>query len=105
MIKPYSREIERQMKKVYDSLEVEDKRMYAAIEVQKLPRGGLNYIAKILGCDRKTINRGIKELTSPFEPLTGRIRNFGVENVHLISSKILMKFLSKSYMNTLPEIL
>jgi hypothetical protein len=26
MIKPYSPEIERQMKKVYDSLEVEDKR-------------------------------------------------------------------------------
>lgn len=63
MIKPYNPEIERQMKKVYDSLSEKDKRIYAAIEVQKLPRGGLNYISKILGCDRKTINRGIKELT------------------------------------------
>ena len=77
MIKSYSPEIERQMKKVYDSLSEKDKRIYAAIEVQKLLRGGLNYIAKLLGCDRKTINRGIKELTSPFKPLTGRIRKAG----------------------------
>jgi hypothetical protein len=35
---------------------------YAAIETLKLGRGGSKYIVKVLGCSRRTISRGIKDL-------------------------------------------
>ncbi len=49
----YSPEIEEQMRIVYNSLSEKDRRIYAAIEAQKLPRGGISYIAEVLGCARK----------------------------------------------------
>ena len=51
------------MKKFYDSLSEKDKRRYAAVESEKLPHGGVNYISGLLECDTKTIHRGQKELT------------------------------------------
>ena len=51
------------MKKFYDSLCEKDKRRYAAIESEKLPRGGVNYISELLDCDPKTIRRGQRELS------------------------------------------
>ena len=53
------------MKEVYRNLSEKDKRLYAAVEALKLPHGGIAYISKLLGCDRKTIQRGIKELKNP----------------------------------------
>ncbi len=57
----YSSEIEKQMRTVYTRLSEKDRRIYAAIEAQKLPRGGISYIADVLGCTRNTIRKGIKE--------------------------------------------
>ena len=54
--------MEQKMKAVYESPSEKDRRIYAAIEAKKLPRGGITYIAKILGCAGKTIRQGIKEL-------------------------------------------
>ena len=60
---PYTTSIEKSMKKFYDSLCEKDKRRYAAIESEKLSRGGVNYISVLFECDPKTIRRGQKELT------------------------------------------
>ena len=73
----YSEEIEEQMRTVYRNLLEKDRRIYAAIEAQKLPRGGSSYIAEVLGCARKTIRRGIKELKDPRTLPTDRIRRKG----------------------------
>jgi len=47
----------------YSRLSEKDRRQYAALESFKLGRGGITYISKILGVDRKTILQGRKELT------------------------------------------
>jgi hypothetical protein len=73
----YSPEIEEQMRTVYHHLSEKERRIYAAIEAQKLPRGGMTYISDILGCARKTIRRGIKELKDPQSLPKDRIRREG----------------------------
>ncbi|ETR71203.1 MAG: hypothetical protein OMM_02664 [Candidatus Magnetoglobus multicellularis str. Araruama] len=50
------------MKKFYDSLNEKDRRRYAALESMRIGHGGQTYISKILGCDRKTIRKGMKEI-------------------------------------------
>lgn len=62
MLFPYKENIELSMKQFYESLGERDKRRYAAIESRKLPYGGLTYISKLLGCDPKTIRKGLAEL-------------------------------------------
>jgi hypothetical protein len=44
-LKPYSNEIEHEMKKFYQTLSEKDKRRYAAVEARKLGHGGIVYIA------------------------------------------------------------
>jgi len=63
----------------YSRLSEKDRRQYAALESLKLGRGGITYISKSLGVDRKTILQGRKELTvdleNPIPP--GRQRKAG----------------------------
>jgi hypothetical protein len=73
---PYKENIETSMKQFYRSLCERDRRRYAAIEAEKLPYGGLNYISGLLGCDPKSIRRGQTELGS-LELDTARIRRCG----------------------------
>ncbi|MEG5061980.1 ISAzo13 family transposase [Microcoleus sp. A2-C5] len=63
----YSDEITALMLQHHQSLSEKDKRRYAAIEAVKLGRGGIIYIARVLGVDRNTIAKGIKELKSESE--------------------------------------
>jgi len=60
----------------YSRLSEKDRRQYAALESLKLGRGGITYISKILGVDRKTILQGRKELTLDLQDpvLPGRQR-------------------------------
>lgn len=51
----------------YDSLSEKDKRRYAALEVKKLIYGGQAYISKLLGCDVKTIQKGLADLENEKE--------------------------------------
>ena len=70
MLSRYSPVIEAQMRAFYQSLSEKDRRRYAAVEVCKLDRGGLSYIANVLGCDRHTIAQGYKN--SPIPTRSGK---------------------------------
>ena len=61
---PYHASIEQGMKKFYDTLSEKDKRRYAGVEAMKLDRGGVAYVTKILGCSRKTVIKGLRELNA-----------------------------------------
>ena len=65
LLSPYTQQIENLIKNTYLQLSEKDRRTYAAIEALKLPRGGITYIARLVGCSRNTIKRGIDELSSP----------------------------------------
>ena len=74
----YSPDIEQKMKRFYDWLSEKDRRRYAAIEALKLGHGGIEYIAKVLKCDPKTIQQGLSELKEPEDAAAGRVRKKGV---------------------------
>ncbi len=73
----YTPEVEAKMKRLFDSLKENDRRRYAAIEALKLGYGGIEYIARVLGCDPKTIRVGLAELEGEAELDTGRVRKKG----------------------------
>ena len=73
----YAAEVERLMKRLFDSLKESDRRRYAAIEATKLGHGGTEYIATVLGCDPKTIRQGLAELEGDGELDAGRSRKRG----------------------------
>lgn len=62
IVKEYSEQMERLMRRLYGSLSEKDKRYYAAVEAMKLGHGGIHYIADLFGCCRQTIASGIEEL-------------------------------------------
>lgn len=76
-ITPYPPDVERQMKEFYDSLNEKDRRRYAGVEAAKLGFGGRIYIAQLLGCDEKTIRRGLRDLDDPPDLPPDRIRQKG----------------------------
>jgi hypothetical protein len=73
----YSADIERKMKRFFDWLSEKDRRRYAAIEAAKLEQGGVEYIARVLGCDPKTIRQGLHDLEEIEDEAAGRIRKKG----------------------------
>ena len=75
----YAPEIERKMKRLFDSLSEDDRRRYAAVEATKLGHGGIEYIAQLLQCDPKTIRRGLAELDEAADLDTSRVRKKGVD--------------------------
>ncbi|MCP4219625.1 MAG: ISAzo13 family transposase, partial [bacterium] len=60
-MKPYTLENEDIMRRFYNCLNEKDRRRYAGIEALKLGRGGRNYIARVLGCSRRTVSKGAIE--------------------------------------------
>ena len=62
----------------YNTLSEKDGRRFAALEAQRLGRGGVPYLASLLGCGTRTIERGITELDHlADDPAAGRIRRPG----------------------------
>lgn len=61
----------------YQSLSEKDRRRYAAIEAKKLGYGGITYISKLLGCNYRTMAKGIEELPNPGVMSSPRIRRLG----------------------------
>jgi hypothetical protein len=69
MFSPYSTAIEAAMRHTYATLNERQRRLYAANEALKLGHGGITSIATLLGCHRKTIQRGLLELQNATPPL------------------------------------
>ena len=76
---PYDARVERTMKRVFESLLEKDRRRYAAVEAAKLGHGGLEYVARLLGCDPGTIRQGQDDLNEPEAPAVGRVRKKGAD--------------------------
>lgn len=75
----YASGVERMMRRLYGSLNERDRRRYAAVEAAKLGHGGIEYLARLLGCDAKTIRQGIAELEATEELDDERQRKKGVD--------------------------
>jgi hypothetical protein len=58
----YAAEVERKMQRFFEWLSEKDRRRYAAVEATKLGHGGVEYIARVLACDPKTIRQGLRDL-------------------------------------------
>ncbi len=60
------------------TLSEKDRRRFAAIEAKQRGHGGIRYIAGVLGCSEKTIQRGMIELSQlADDPAAGRVRRPG----------------------------
>lgn len=71
----YEPDDEERMRGFYLALSEKDQRRYAALEARRLGRGGIVYIARVLGCATKTIERAADELDQlPYDPAAGRVR-------------------------------
>jgi hypothetical protein len=69
---------EKRMRDFAQTLSEKDRRRFAAIEATQIGYGGIVYIAGVLGCSTKTIERGIKELDQlQDDPAAGRVRRPG----------------------------
>lgn len=76
----YPVETERMMRRLFQWLSEKDRRRYAAVEAAKFGYGGVEYIARLLGCDPKTIQQGREELEQSEEDLAaGRVRKKGAD--------------------------
>jgi len=69
---------EEQMRDFAATLNEKDRRRFAAVQASQLGHGGITYIANVLGCSTKTIERGIAELGQlKDDPAAGRVRREG----------------------------
>ena len=75
----YPVDVELKMKRLFGWLSEKDRRRYAAVEAAKLGHGGVEYVAKLLGCDAKTIGQGRLDLELEGDPAAGRVRKKGVD--------------------------
>ena len=73
----YSAAIEQKMQRFFGWLSEKDRRRYAAVEAAKLGHGGVEYIARVLGCDPQTIRQGLRDLEETEDAAAGRIRKQG----------------------------
>ncbi len=76
--RPYDEVTERQMRGFYETLSEKDRRRYGAVEAARLGHGGIEYVADVLGCSRRTIERAKEELDRlPEDEAQDRIRRKG----------------------------
>lgn len=73
-----SQAIERSLREFAATLTEKDRRRFAAVEAKQRGHGGIRYIARVIGCSEKTIERGLAELDNlTDDPAVGRIRKPG----------------------------
>ncbi len=65
------------MTETYSRLSEKERRIYAAVEAQKLPHGGVTYISDLFKCSRRTIYIGMNDLNNPKVVDDNRIRKPG----------------------------
>jgi hypothetical protein len=70
--------IEQSLREFAATLTEKDRRRFAAVEAKQRGHGGIRYIARVIGCSEKTIERGLAELNElADDPAAGRIRRPG----------------------------
>jgi hypothetical protein len=84
----YDSEIERYMQRFYLTLPENEKRRYAAIEAIKLGHGGKKYICELLGCEYKTLMRGLNELKHNFPIYLAGIRKYGAGRKRVVEEQL-----------------
>ena len=78
VIRRFDEAIERQMRNFFETLSEKDQRRYAAVQARQLGHGGIEYVARVLGCSTRTVSRGMTDLDQlPNDPAAGRIRRQG----------------------------
>lgn len=75
----FASSVERKMKRFFDWLSEKDRLRYAAVEAAKLGHGSVEYIARILRCDPKTIRQGLADLNEADAPAAERVRKKGAD--------------------------
>ena len=74
----YEPHVEERMRAFAQTLSEKDRRRFAALEAARLGHGGVEYIAEVLRCSVRTIERGAHELDQlPDDPAAGRVRRPG----------------------------
>jgi hypothetical protein len=74
----YEPDVEDRMRAFWQTLSERDRRRFAALEAARLGHGGIEYVAEVLGCSTRTIERGADELDQlPDDPAAGRVRRPG----------------------------
>ena len=74
----YESEVEERMRAFCETLSEKDRRRFSALEAARLGHGGIEYVAEVLGCSTRTIERGAAELDQlPNDPAAGRVRRPG----------------------------
>lgn len=83
-MKSLTPETESIMRRFYLSLNERDRRRYAGVEALQLGRGGQNYIAKVLGCSKRTVRKGAVEVSElSMREANDTIGNFSSEPVRI----------------------
>jgi len=76
--KPWNAAVEKNMRDFYATLSEKDRRRFAAVQARQFGYGGVRYIAEVLGCSRRTIERGFAEIDAlPHDPAVGQVRRPG----------------------------
>ena len=76
--KPWDASVEKSVRAFYHTLSAKDRRRFAAVQARQLGYGGVRYVAEIVGCSRRTIERGLAELDAlPHDPAAGQVRRPG----------------------------
>jgi hypothetical protein len=69
---------EQNMRDFFATLSEKDQRRFAAIQTKQLGFGGVKYVAELLNCSRRTIERGLIELDDlTNDPAAGQMRRPG----------------------------
>lgn len=69
---------EKRMRDFAATLSEKDRRRFAAFEAKQRGYGGIEYVAGVIGCSRRTIERGIEELDYlDQDPAAGQVRRPG----------------------------
>ena len=73
-----SPDVELSLREFAATLNEKDRRRFAAVEAKQRGHGGIRYIARVIGCSEKTIERGLAELDQlADDPAAGRVRRPG----------------------------
>ena len=71
-MKRWEPSVEKNVRDFSLTLSEKDRRRFAAVQARQLGYGGVRYIAEVVGCSRRTVERGLAELDAlPHDPAAG----------------------------------